>query len=68
MFFGGRPRTALDVSFVDVDNHAGGRTATEHLIEQGRRRIAHVAGPPHMPVVGERLQGFREVTHPRRAV
>lgn len=60
MVFGGRPRQPLDVSFVDVDNHAGGRTATEHLIEQGRRHIAHVAGPGHVPVASERLQGFRE--------
>lgn len=58
--FGGRPRQAIDVSFVDVDNHAGGRKATEHLIEQGRRRIAHIAGPPHNAASRERFQGFRE--------
>ena len=60
--FGGRPRQAIDVSFVDVDNHAGGRAATQHLIEQGRRRIAHIAGPRHLPGTRERLQGFREAT------
>lgn len=60
MVFGGRPRQPFDVSFVDVDNHAGGRRATEHLIEQGRRRIAHIAGPRHEPAASERLQGFRE--------
>jgi DNA-binding LacI/PurR family transcriptional regulator len=58
--FGGRPRQRIDVSFVDVDNHAGGRTATEHLIEQGRKRIAHIAGPRTVPAASERLQGFRE--------
>ncbi len=58
--FGGRPRPGLDVSFVDVDNHAGGRTATEHLIDLGRRRIAHIAGPAHVPGARERLEGFRE--------
>ena len=60
MVFGGRPRHTLDVSFVDVDNQAGGRAATEHLIAQGRRRIAHLAGPSHVPSTRERLQGFRE--------
>ena len=60
MVFGGRPRQPMDVSFVDVDNHAGGRTATEHLIEQGRRRIAHIAAADHLPVAADRLQGFRE--------
>jgi DNA-binding LacI/PurR family transcriptional regulator len=50
----------MGTSFVDVDNHAGGRTATEHLIEQGRRVIAHISGPRGLHVPGDRLQGFRE--------
>lgn len=58
--FGGRPRRPMDVSFVAVDNHAGGRTATEHLIDQGRRRIAHIAGPAGDGAARERFQGFRE--------
>ena len=62
MVFGGRPRHSMDVSYVAVDNHAGGRAATEHLIAQGRRRIAHIAGPAHMATAVERLQGFREAT------
>jgi DNA-binding LacI/PurR family transcriptional regulator len=57
---GGRPRRGLDISFVHVDNHAGAKSATEHLIEQGRRRIAHIGGPPHVDVAGDRLQGYRE--------
>src|SRR5258706_3010511 len=58
--FGGRPRGSPAASFVDVDNHAGGRSATEHLIEQGRRRIAHNARTHAQPVGRERFQGFRE--------
>lgn len=57
--FGGRPRGPL-VSFVDIDNQAGGRSATEHLIEQGRRRIAHIAGPLHVVAASERQRGFRD--------
>ncbi|MBN1317770.1 MAG: LacI family DNA-binding transcriptional regulator [Anaerolineales bacterium] len=30
---------------VAIDNYAGGRMATEHLMRQGRRRIGHIAGP-----------------------
>jgi len=30
---------------VTVDNYAGGRMATEHLLEQGYRHIAHISGP-----------------------
>ena len=60
MVFGGRPRAALQASYVDVDNHAGGRSATHHLVVQGRRRIAHIAGPLDGPAARQRLQGYRE--------
>lgn len=33
------------VSIVNVDNYLGGRLATEHLINLGRRNIGHVSGP-----------------------
>lgn len=54
--FGGHPRNGHRMSFVHVDNHAGARSATEHLIAQGRRRIAHLADRSRSP----RSQGFRE--------
>jgi DNA-binding LacI/PurR family transcriptional regulator len=56
---GGRPRGQTEVSFVDVDNHAGGLAATEHLISNGRRRIAHIAGPQTTAAARDRFQGFR---------
>jgi LacI family transcriptional regulator len=36
-------RAGVDV--VAVDNYLGGRMATEHLLEQGYRRIGHITGP-----------------------
>jgi DNA-binding LacI/PurR family transcriptional regulator len=57
--FGGRPRDPL-VSFVDFDDQAGGRSATEHLIQQGRRTIAHIAGPRQVVSASDRHQGFRD--------
>ncbi len=33
------------VSIVAVDNYAGGRMATEHLLEQGYQHIGHITGP-----------------------
>jgi DNA-binding LacI/PurR family transcriptional regulator len=61
--FGGRPAVPDlgDGYFVDVDNVAGGRHATEYLIERGRRRIATVTGPTDMPAAIDRLAGWREV-------
>ena len=38
-----QPRPGL--SIVAVDNYAGGRMATEHLLEQGHRQIGHITGP-----------------------
>lgn len=44
---------------VDVDNAAGARMATEHLIGLGHRSIAMLAGPQHLPYVQDRLRGFQ---------
>lgn len=57
---GGRPPHGEPVSFVDVDNVAGGREATAHLLERGRRRVAIVTGPSDMSVSIDRLQGYRD--------
>ena len=49
----------LDVPSVTADNFAGAFAATEHLIQSGRRRIAHVAIPPTLSIAQERLAGYR---------
>jgi DNA-binding LacI/PurR family transcriptional regulator len=48
------------VRYVDVDNVGGARSAVEHLLASGRRRIAHVAGPQDMGVGVARLAGYRQ--------
>jgi len=53
-----RPISGLRASFVGVDNRAIGKLATEHLIERGCCRIAHLRGPK-MGIGEERLEGFR---------
>jgi len=59
--FVGRPWTSADrVSYVDTDNLAGGRLATQHLIDRGRRRIGTVAGPADMAAGADRLAGWKE--------
>ena len=60
--FGGRPEAGIssDPYYVDVDNVAGGRLATEHLLGLGRRRLATIAGPPDMTAGVDRLIGFRD--------
>lgn len=59
--FMGRPWTSADrVAYVDTDNVAGGRTATEVLVERGCRRIGTIAGPTDMTAGADRLTGFRQ--------
>lgn len=57
---GGRPPRGAAVSFVDVDNVQGARSAVEHLVAGGRRTIATIAGPGDMPAGIDRLAGYRE--------
>jgi LacI family transcriptional regulator len=45
---------------VHLDNEAGGRLATGHLLEHGHRRIAHITGPLRFPDARHRLQGYRD--------
>jgi LacI family transcriptional regulator len=45
--------------FVGVKDEDIGMMATEHLIEQGCRRIAHLRGPANSPGIG-RLRGYRK--------
>ncbi len=47
------------VPSVAVDDVQGGRLATAHLLEGGRRRIAFVGGPPSIRQVVDRLEGAR---------
>jgi DNA-binding LacI/PurR family transcriptional regulator len=56
---GGRP-PADGVSYVDVDNRAGARSAVQHLADTGRRRIATIAGPQDMAAGVDRLLGYHD--------
>jgi LacI family transcriptional regulator len=53
-----RPIGGLRACFVGVDNVALGKLATEHLIERGCRRVAHLRGPK-LEIAAERLEGYR---------
>src|SRR5438046_1879022 len=52
-----RPIAGVNASFVGADNRSIGRLATEHLIEQGCRCVAHLRGPD-IGIAAERLQGY----------
>lgn len=54
----GRPIDNAPIHFVDADNFSGGRIATQHLIDQGRKRIAQVATEKN-PAGEDRDRGYK---------
>jgi DNA-binding LacI/PurR family transcriptional regulator len=54
-----RPLHATGATYVDVDNEGGATQATEHLIDQGCRTIATIAGPLGTSAGIGRLNGYR---------
>ena len=55
-----RTNDKLGVSTVEVDDFAGAFQATKHLIGNGCRRIAHIAGQQHVNIFNLRLKGYIE--------
>jgi LacI family transcriptional regulator len=54
-----RPPYGLAADTVLLDNQGGARTAVEHLLAQGHRRIAYVSDPAELSTAAERLAGYR---------
>ena len=50
---------SFTASKVVVDNYEASYKATEHLIENGCRRIAFLAGPPQLLLSNQRVAGYR---------
>ena len=48
----------LNLPTVRIDHRAASVSATNHLIELGHRRIAHIAGPVKAPMAQHRREGF----------
>lgn len=50
----------IETHKVTANNYLGAFHATEHLIYQGYKRIAHITSSPHLSITRERLEGYRE--------
>jgi LacI family transcriptional regulator len=55
-----RIREDVNVSKVLNDNVQASYDATVHLLEQGFKRIVHFAGPQHINIYQQRLEGYRK--------
>lgn len=53
-----RPFPQLRANFVGTDDYAGGKLATEHLLQIGRKRLAYI-GSPDLGPAADRFRGFR---------
>jgi LacI family transcriptional regulator len=53
-----RVTPALIAPRVRLDNEHGGFIATEHLLEQGYKRIAILAGPKNLWISNSRMEGY----------
>lgn len=55
-----RANDDLGVPSVVVDDYRGAFNATQHLISQGCRRIAHIGGQQHVYIFNQRLRGYTD--------
>jgi LacI family transcriptional regulator len=60
MVFANLRQTVTPYNCVGVDNVRGGYEATRHLLDMGRRKIAHISGPEYWQSSEERVKGYRE--------
>ncbi|KSW28958.1 LacI family DNA-binding transcriptional regulator [Cellulomonas sp. B6] len=58
--YGGRPLHGQPSWYVDVDNRSGGRSAAEHAVRLGRRRVASIAGPTDSHAAVARQDGVAD--------
>ncbi len=48
------------ISMVSIDNYRGGCLATQHLLDQGYRRIGHITGPLDWWEARQRMAGWQD--------
>lgn len=56
----------LKASAVTIDDYQGAYDVTEHLLQQGARRVAHLAGPQHLDIFRHRLRGYQDALQAHR--
>ncbi|MFW6868395.1 LacI family DNA-binding transcriptional regulator [Nocardioides sp. CPCC 206347] len=54
-----------DVMAAGIDQVAGARLATEHLLDLGHRSVAHVSGPTDWTEAAQRREGWRQAHEAR---
>lgn len=60
LIFFDRKKTMDNVSSVTINDFDGGYKATQHLIDNGCKRIAHFAGDFNLEIFKERFSGYKQ--------
>jgi LacI family transcriptional regulator len=55
-----RSNDNLGINSVVIDDYRGAFEATRHLLMQGYRRVAHIAGPAHLKNFNDRIKGYTD--------
>lgn len=55
-----RGENDLNVDYVGIDDYLSSHMVIEHLVEQGCKRIAHIAGFSHTRIYKNRIRGYRD--------
>ncbi len=63
LVFFDRSVNMVNIPSVVVDDFKGGYLATEHLLQQGYKRIAHISGQQHLKIFKDRLEGYKYALH-----
>lgn len=60
LIFFDRMQNMFDVDTIVIDDYKGAFQATEHLIEQGCKKIIHFAGPNNLSIYKDRQRGYED--------
>ncbi len=55
-----RGENALNVDYVGIDDYMSSHLVIEHLVKQGCKRIAHIAGFNHTRIFNNRIRGYKD--------
>lgn len=59
LVFFDRTKDSLKIPSVVINDFKGAYMATEHLIKQGYKHIAHISGQQHLKIFQDRLKGYK---------
>lgn len=60
LIFFDRKKTMKNVSSVTINDFEGGYKATQHLIDSGCKKIAHLSGDTNIEIFKERFMGYQQ--------